>query len=172
MKVEIKNLKHFEEMSEETNAFICDIHINGKKAGYAKNKGCGGQTDYYAYTNCQELIRDAENYFKAMPPKKITYRDTEFEVKSSLENFIDDVVYQKIVDKENAQLNKKLKKHCLRFICYKTDKTDKGYKAVGWKILIEDMLKSTYYRSILIKKVNELKSQGNEILNTNLESIL
>ncbi len=33
-------------MSEETNCFVADLYINGKKIGYVKNDGRGGCTDY------------------------------------------------------------------------------------------------------------------------------
>jgi hypothetical protein len=47
-KVEIKNVVHATNMSEETNAFTADIYIDGKKTGGAKNDGCGGCTGYWA----------------------------------------------------------------------------------------------------------------------------
>ena len=47
-KVEIKNVVHATNMSEETNAFTADLWIDGKKTGGAKNDGRGGETDYWA----------------------------------------------------------------------------------------------------------------------------
>lgn len=48
-KVEIKNLKVAEHLSEETLAFTASVWINGKKAGHAKNSGRGGNTDVDLY---------------------------------------------------------------------------------------------------------------------------
>ena len=48
-KVEIKNLKVAEHLSEETLAFTASIWINGKKVGGAKNAGHGGMTDVDFY---------------------------------------------------------------------------------------------------------------------------
>ena len=48
-KVEIKNLKVAEHLSEETLAFTASIWINGKKVGDAKNAGHGGMTDVDLY---------------------------------------------------------------------------------------------------------------------------
>ena len=31
MKIELKNIKFSEALSEETNAFVCDVYVNGKK---------------------------------------------------------------------------------------------------------------------------------------------
>ena len=47
-KVEIKNVVHATNMSEETNAFTADLWVDGKKTGGAKNDGRGGCTDYWA----------------------------------------------------------------------------------------------------------------------------
>ena len=47
-KVEIKNVVHATNMSEETNAFTAALWIDGKKTGGAKNDGRGGETDYWA----------------------------------------------------------------------------------------------------------------------------
>jgi hypothetical protein len=48
-KVEIKNLKVAENLSEGSLAFTASIWINGKKAGGAKNQGRGGMTDVDLY---------------------------------------------------------------------------------------------------------------------------
>ena len=41
MKIQLKSLKVFEEMSEETTAFVADVFVNNKKVAYAKNDGIG-----------------------------------------------------------------------------------------------------------------------------------
>ncbi len=45
-KIEIKSLKVYESMSEETNCFNCNVYIDGKKSIYVKNQGQGGDNDY------------------------------------------------------------------------------------------------------------------------------
>ena len=49
MQIELKNIKFFEAMSEETNAFVADVYVNKVKVAYAKNDGHGGCTFYHAY---------------------------------------------------------------------------------------------------------------------------
>lgn len=44
MKVELKKLKTYAALSEETVAFTADVWINGKRSGDAKNDGHGGCT--------------------------------------------------------------------------------------------------------------------------------
>ena len=53
MKVELKNLKHSEFASHETNCFEATIWLNGKRAFFAQNDGHGG-ADYYAPLENQE----------------------------------------------------------------------------------------------------------------------
>ena len=56
-KVEIKNLKVAEHLSEETLAFTASIWINGKKVGDAKNAGHGGMTDVDLWDRKGEQVR-------------------------------------------------------------------------------------------------------------------
>ena len=46
MKIELKNIKHYEGMSEETFCFEASLCVNGKKIGRVSNRGCGGCHDY------------------------------------------------------------------------------------------------------------------------------
>lgn len=49
MKVEIKNLKVNQRLSEETLCFSCDLYVDGKRVGEASNHGTGGPTDVHVY---------------------------------------------------------------------------------------------------------------------------
>lgn len=42
-----KSFKHFKSMSEETMCFEAALFFDGKKVGYARNMGHGGETDVY-----------------------------------------------------------------------------------------------------------------------------
>ena len=39
---ELKNLKIYESMSEETTCFSATLYLDGKKVGELANRGCGG----------------------------------------------------------------------------------------------------------------------------------
>jgi hypothetical protein len=45
MELTLKNVKVLESMSEETTCFSATIYIDGKRAGHAGNRGCGGPHD-------------------------------------------------------------------------------------------------------------------------------
>jgi hypothetical protein len=47
MKVELKNVKINQRLSEETTCFSADVWIDGKKVCYAANRGCGGPNEYH-----------------------------------------------------------------------------------------------------------------------------
>ena len=72
MKVELKNLKHAEFASHETNCFEATVWLNGKRAFFASNDGRGG-ADYYAPLENQDrgeftsLLNDLINYCLTLP---------------------------------------------------------------------------------------------------------
>jgi hypothetical protein len=72
MKVELKNLKHSEFASRETNCFEATVYINGKRAFYARNDGNGG-ADLYAPIDNQDrgeftsLLNDLINHCLTLP---------------------------------------------------------------------------------------------------------
>lgn len=59
MKIELKNFQFFERMSEETNAFVADVYVNGVKVAYAKNDGRGGET--YGLGICEVALAGTSN---------------------------------------------------------------------------------------------------------------
>ncbi|GIV43911.1 MAG: hypothetical protein KatS3mg035_1034 [Bacteroidia bacterium] len=93
MKIELKKFQFFERMSEETNAFVADIYVNGKKVAYAKNDGHGGETYYHSYGTNNALLKKAEEYCLNLPPIKTSCG---FEIEMNLVNFIDELVDSKI----------------------------------------------------------------------------
>ena len=72
MKVELKNLKHSEFASRETNCFEATVWLNGKRAFYARNDGNGG-ADLYAPLENQDrgqftsLLNDLINHCLTLP---------------------------------------------------------------------------------------------------------
>ena len=114
MKIELKKLKIAEHLSEETTAFSAEIFIDGVLAGYAKNSGQGGSTDYHHDYNenkaknekSRELIAKAEKYCLSLP--EIDYGN--FKLDSNLENVIDDLVDSELKQKSENKLIKKLEK--------------------------------------------------------------
>lgn len=46
MKIELKNVKHSEFASHETDCFTATVYIDGKREGTVSNQGMGGPNDY------------------------------------------------------------------------------------------------------------------------------
>ena len=117
MKIEIKNLKFYPAMSEETNAFICDLFIDGKKAAYCKNDGHGGSTNYTPYTNQRSLIEQAESYAKNQPDIIVDLGYKAISLNSTLEMIIDTAIEEQLLAKEKKRFDNKMQKDFLKFIC-------------------------------------------------------
>ena len=64
-KLELKNIKYFASMSEETPCYNADIFINGKKAIHVSNHGYGACDEIYAYPSfglTQNGLKEFEQY--------------------------------------------------------------------------------------------------------------
>jgi hypothetical protein len=160
MQIEVKNLKDFPSMSEETNAFIADIFINGKKKFTAKNDGRGGETyingDSSAFSGSNSLYVQVDNYCK-----------TTLNVRNFVD-YVDDLVFKLLVAKDKAKAEKKFQKHCLKGIVYSKDGTINTYYTCSWNYPIEIMKQSAKGRELIEKQVKEIKEKGFIILNKNL----
>ena len=62
MKVELRNVKRLEALSEETDCFSAMVVIDGKVAGVVTNAGHGGPNDYGFNT------KELSAYCKTLPP--------------------------------------------------------------------------------------------------------
>lgn len=169
MKLELKNVLINNEFSEETLMFKADVYVNGKKCAYASNDGRGGCTFYNAYSHeLRSLLKEAEDFMSKKPSRFVNYSGRTIEIKSSIENWIDDVVTNIHNNKERAKLKRKMDKDMINNLVYTKD-IDTGYKMIGWKNLtIEQMLNRVDGRLTIRKKVEELVNEGYTIMNTNL----
>lgn len=167
MNVQLKNIKLNLAFSEETNCFTADIFVNGKKAGYCKNDGHGGCTWYDGYdVQGKGLIALAEAWAKEQKPTYFVMGNKGYTIEANLEHWIDEQVSEFINNKEAKKFESKMKKNMLTNICYGSNTS---YKMVGWgKHTIEQMLNRVDGRKILRAKVEQLLSEGERILNTNL----
>jgi len=62
MKIEIKNVKHYHGMSQETNAFDATLYIEGQKIGRCSNQGFGGPNDVDNWSH--PLVTKAQDFLK------------------------------------------------------------------------------------------------------------
>jgi len=161
MKIELKNVRFSEAMSEETNAFTADLYINGKKAGYCKNTGQGGCTDYNAYSpELRPLIAEAEAYCKTLPD--IDYGT--FKVKSSLEEVIDKLFEDWTVAKERKKMEKRMQ------TCVLVGKPDASmYRYYNFKQPLSAIPKTQLLMNV--QRIKDGLKTGEAILNTNLTAL-
>lgn len=167
MKIELKNLKIYDKMSEETLAFTADVYVNGKKVAYAQNEGCGGATHYNAYYQADRaLLVEAEAYCNALPSTKHEFGWKTVELPQSLESVIDAWVYRVDEEKHKAKFKKKLAKDMIKGLCVGTPE---NYSLIWWKgVTIPQMMASANGRGVLKAKMLELQTQGRKVLNNNI----
>nr|WP_199156679.1 hypothetical protein [Pedobacter sp. ASV2] len=179
MNIELKNIKYYEPFSEETLAFNVNLYIEGKRAGIAKNDGRGGAT-YYMGDNKegQELIRQAENYAKALPDKhypKDEYMEA-FSIPMNLEHYIDDLLNDYLRKKDLDKIQKKVAKDMEKGIVFGKP-NDNSWIVQTFSVPLKDILTHPKGAEIISNSIaksifKELKD-GVKILNTNIpENIL
>jgi len=64
MKIELKNIKHADFASEETECFEATIWIDGKRTGSVSNDGHGGANRYHPYALQEQL----DGHGATLPP--------------------------------------------------------------------------------------------------------
>ena len=104
-KLELKNIKYFASMSEETPCYKADIFINGKKAIHVSNRGCGGCDDIYAYPSfglTQNGLKELEQYLAKL-------QDDDFE---PIDSWCHDRLYE-YLDQKKIKRDMKTKFICI-----------------------------------------------------------
>lgn len=126
MKIELKKISFSERQSDETNCFVADLYINGKKVGTCDNGGRGGPTDYHGDSPANNaIIKEAEKYCKALP--KVRSEALDFEYDMTLEHFIDELLEAHLKGKEEA---KRMKLY-MKGICFGIP-NGMSYQTVSW----------------------------------------
>lgn len=120
MKVELKNVKVHNDMSEETACFSATIYIDGKKAGEARNQGHGGPTNYHILDPKLRLAFEA--FANSQPPVKSDYSPDG--LKMTPDFYLDLLL-------ERYEEDKMLKRHAKTKTIFRTTKQ----KAGEWLIL-------------------------------------
>lgn len=113
MKVELKSLKYYPSMSEETNCFEAILVIDGKTVGTAKNRGTGGQTELWFDAPHREVEKALAEYCKTLPDRVADF-DPTFTYKVTPDGLIDDLVTEALVAKEKARHAKAAEKQRLK----------------------------------------------------------
>lgn len=97
MKIELKNIKHFYALSDETNAFSAKLYVNDVLTGECSDTGNGGCIDIHPLKGKQALLTQAQAYTKSLPALKTEFG---FDLDMDLELFISRLVDSDLVEKE------------------------------------------------------------------------
>jgi len=92
MKIELKNIKHSEFASHETNCYQATIYIDGKRVGTVENDGQGGCDHVHPYQVAQQI----DQYAKTLPKTICSFIDPETgkpaEMEQTYETIFGDIV--------------------------------------------------------------------------------
>lgn len=163
MKIELKKIQFSEALSEETNAFMADLYINGKKVGYCKNTGQGGCTDYYSdKPEHRQVIAEAEAYFNSLP--KYVPKGYDFELQPTLEGAIDDQLDNWLKAKDQKKMEKKMQTGILV-----GRPNGMSYSYYNFKRPLSEIPLSQLAASL--SRITDKLKAGEVILNTNLDAL-
>jgi hypothetical protein len=176
MKIELKNFKYYDRLSEETLCFVGNIWVNGIKCGYAENSGKGGCTSYHheGTQESRELIRQAEEYCLKLPPiiyKASATYNKDIKIDMNLTNYIDDLCCELVKKKEKDAIAKKLNKEMQKGILIGIDNGNEiAYQTITFKLPLRDMWEKhpDFFKKTLVEKLDKYKPKGYKLLNTNI----
>lgn len=171
MKIELKNIKVSEFMSEETTAFSANLYVDGKHVAVASNHGTGGPTSYHP-VNAEAIktIRSAEDYCKKLPPEEHESAGQTYKLDMDLELYIDNLLTAHLEQKDLQRFRNKIDKAAVNGILYGVP--DKSFQGIKLKLPIGTLLKQPNGPKqlgdlIRTKIIPELKD-GDVILNQNI----
>lgn len=96
MKIELKNIKYIEHMSEETNCFTASIYIDGKRAGDVSNRGQGASHDYHP----RDLWQKLNDHAQTLPSQTWTLNNEPLQIKPCPDTIIDELMTNYLVGKD------------------------------------------------------------------------
>ena len=161
MKFQLKAIKFYESMSEETNCFQGKLYINNKHVADVKNTGQGGNTDVYPINKLSGMIiQNANEYLASQPKKRSDMFD--FEYIRTIESEVDDL----FADWLQAKADKKFIKEMDKGIMYGTKY---HYQMIYWKnTTLTAFMQSEVGKARVKQIIKDLKAKGETILNTNI----
>jgi hypothetical protein len=105
MKIELKNIKHFYALSDETNAFSAKLYVNGILTAECSDTGKGGCIDIHPIKGKEELLTQAQKYTKSLPALKTEF---DFDLEMDLELFLGNLVSADLIENNFRKTLKKL----------------------------------------------------------------
>lgn len=166
MNIELRNVKYSPSLSEETSAFTADIYINGKKSGYARNDGRGGDTLVNPYGGVnRDLFVECENWLETQPQVNIGTTNSPYLVDNCMESTVDSLFTRWLEQKDQKKFEKKMET-CLIWGVPNAD----SYYILNFKRPLKDVPKIVVQSEI--DKYKKTFKEGEVFLNTNLEGFI
>lgn len=162
MKLELKNVKVHEDMSEETTCFSATLWVNGKRAASCRNDGIGGSTHvcFDNHATRDEVVR----WCKDNPIVQV-FRGKKFECYG-----VDDRVDELLFEYMNKEMLKKNQKKML--VLHQKCLNDPKYIIHAYrkfKSPIKSLMLDENGRTLLKNAIIECQIKGYEIMNTNID---
>jgi hypothetical protein len=169
MKIELKNFKHYDKLSDETYCFTANIWVDGVKCGNAENRGIGGETDYSSdrRIGSDELIKQAEQYCLGLPSETIVIADRtitlDMNLMNYIDNLVDEIVKAKYKEKDAQNLRKDMQKAILIG-------DEEKYAKIGFKMPLNEVMAKhpDYFQKTLKEMLLKHGTNGRRLLNTNI----
>lgn len=153
MKIELKRIQFIERLSEETNCFVADLHINGKKIGLASNRGDGEVTVYEPNKKDDRLIMNqAASYCEGLPPEKGVFDGEHLEFKMDLSTFIDGLVNRFMAAKALRAFSRKLQIRTGKKIMY--GEPDPGFLVLRFNRPFVDVINFNIWKEELVENIH------------------
>jgi hypothetical protein len=108
-RVELKSVKIFDAMSEETHCFTAKVYLDGKLLGFVQNSGHGGCHD-----GDREVEEKLGEYAATLPPEPWKFSEGTFQ--PDFESVINDLLHEFVLRREAKKLIRKTKSKVV-FIC-------------------------------------------------------
>ncbi|WP_165026724.1 hypothetical protein [Dysgonomonas sp. ZJ279] len=163
MKIELKNIKHSEELSDDSNAFSANLYVNGKFIALCTDNGNGGEINIKANKGCEAILREAEDFAKTLP------KNEEYDLEMHLEHVIGGLVEDDLFKKEvNKAVRKEEKKN---IVCVNSKSELKLSFFLNFskeKIPIQTLLLIPEQKVRLQKQITSLIADGYTIYNKNI----
>lgn len=130
MKIELKSIKHYPSMSEETNCYEAALWVDGRKIGTVSNRGQGGCDDFHPVTHADYAIYEAaEKWITAnLPPvvsDLVDEKGERFTYQPDMESVCGDLLDAFIIGRE---FDKAIRRKAVFTVPSKTGIFQTGYK--------------------------------------------
>lgn len=170
MKIELKQIKHYERLSEETNCFSAFIYVDGIKCASAENRGNGGNTDIWPIDiKYKEIVKKADEFCKTLPPYVFSDGDT---MLYSLETLVDELLEKHLNEKHKEKQAKKMEKLFNSAIVIGNDneyfsmtlERPLSFYIDNWNILTFQ----SFLKNLINEKLKKYEAKNYRLLNTNI----